>query len=145
MRKPTYCEVRASRLQFVPVNIHKTNILNKSNQLSRVTGDMAKVQYFQMPNLDHSSQPRVIVECRSRCSGLSRYLLSNLIVSYVSFNSEGPFKVKVVLVQLQQEYNQYKEGIDHKERKNRRISQFFQISGYTGLKLGEDYHHEYLV
>lgn len=42
--------------------------------------------------------------------------------------------MNVVLVQLQQENNEHKKSINHKERKNRRVSQFFKIPGYTCLK-----------
>lgn len=49
MRKPTYCEVQPSLLQCEPVKFHKNKFcLKKSNQLSRVTGVIAKVGYFQV-------------------------------------------------------------------------------------------------
>lgn len=55
-----------------------------------------------------------------RCIWFSkRYLLRNFIVGYVSFDSEWPFEMKRVLVQLHQEYNEHKKGIDHKEGKYR--------------------------
>lgn len=40
----------------------------------------------------------------------------------------------VILVQLQQKYNQHEECIDHEECEHRRISQFFQIVRNTYLK-----------
>lgn len=68
---------------------------------------------------------------------ITRYLLRNLIVCYISFDSKWPFNMKVVLVELQQKNNEHKKGINHYEREYRWVSQFFKIPGNTCLKFGE--------
>lgn len=61
------------------------------------------------------------------------YLLCGFIVCYVSFNAQRPFNVQIVLVQLQQKYNQNKQCVHHEEGEHRGVTQFFQIGSNASL------------
>lgn len=133
MRKLTYFEVLLDLLWFGPVKC------NKSKDIIIASTFKGDWEWVECQTVGKMVLPESSLNAE-RWSECGRYLLRNLIVRYVSFDSEWPFKVKGVLVQLHQEHNQYKQCIDHKEWEDGRVSQFSQIPGNTCLKLREDYH-----
>jgi hypothetical protein len=63
----------------------------------------------------------------------SNYLLGYLVICDVYASGDGPFNVQIVLVQLQEENDKDKEGINHEKAKHGRVSQFFQVFRDTCL------------
>lgn len=72
-----------------------------------------------------------------RCGVPLRYLLCSFIVGNICLNTEWPFYVNIILVQLQQKHNQHKQCVHHEKGKHRRITQLLQIRRNPILSLDD--------
>ena len=70
----------------------------------------------------------------SHVGGAHVYLLGTLVVGDIRFDTEGPFDVQRIFVKLEEEDDQNKEGVQHKEREDALVAQFLQIFGNSRLR-----------
>lgn len=65
--------------------------------------------------------------------GITRYLRGLFDKGDIRLDAERPDNVQLIFVQLQQEYDQNEQRIEHKKRKHALVPQLDQVTGNASL------------